>query len=604
MLQAEVEQRLRAALAALQQGRTEEARAELAVLIQAQPRHGDARRLNGVALTMAGDLAGAEAELRAAVGIDKRDPTAHVALAEVLVQRGDLKGAERAYLNALQLDRRLPEAAIGLSTLLSAQGRGAEAVQVTAPLAAGPVVSEAVLTAHATALKGVGRIKEALALNERAVSVAPKSATAEHNLAATLGDMIRPAEAEAATTRAFAKGGDAPETWLVRARALQQLERFDESESAYRQAVRRRPTYAEAHRELAQLIWMRTEDVRAATVELDAALARTGDPMLVQRKAKMLEYAGDPRGAYATVLAALLEAPDFYGLNAAASRHAVLAGEPDAALQLAERATALFPEDAAGRVVLAEACLAVGDATRAAAITEKLRRESPFDQYVIAIQATAWRLLDDPRYHDLFDYRAFVQAQTLDTPRGWGTLEAYLADLKPALERLHPFRTHPLDQSLRHGSQASHLSTNDPVIAAFFAAVDGSIRRYIAALGRGRDPLRKRSLGGYAVKGSWSVRLRPSGFHADHVHTEGWLSSACYIDLPRTVAGSAGREGWIKFGQPGAVTRPPLGAEHYVEPEPGLLALFPSYMWHGTVPFTGDQHRLTVAFDLLPAKSG
>ena len=58
---------------------------------------------------------------------------------------------------------------------------------------------------------------------------------------------------------------------------------------------------------------------------------------------------------------------------------------------------------------------------------------------------------------------------------------------------------------------------------------------------------------------------------------------------------------WIKFGQPGTPTLPPLDAEHFVEPEPGMLVLFPSYMWHGTVPFAGeDASRLSVAFDLLP----
>jgi hypothetical protein len=29
--------------------------------------------------------------------------------------------------------------------------------------------------------------------------------------------------------------------------------------------------------------------------------------------------------------------------------------------------------------------------------------------------------------------------------------------------------------------------------------------------------------------------------------------------------------------------------------------LFPSYMWHGTTPFTTDETRMTVAFDLVPA---
>jgi len=37
-----------------------------------------------------------------------------------------------------------------------------------------------------------------------------------------------------------------------------------------------------------------------------------------------------------------------------------------------------------------------------------------------------------------------------------------------------------------------------------------------------------------------------------------------------------------------------------VRPSVGKLVLFPSYFWHGTVPFTADRARLTVAFDVVP----
>ncbi len=61
-----------------------------------------------------------------------------------------------------------------------------------------------------------------------------------------------------------------------------------------------------------------------------------------------------------------------------------------------------------------------------------------------------------------------------------------------------------------------------------------------------------------------------------------------------------GQDGWIKFGEPGPRTSPSLPPEHFVKPEPGLLVLFPSYMWHGTVPFEGKDRRLTMAFDVVP----
>jgi hypothetical protein len=223
------------------------------------------------------------------------------------------------------------------------------------------------------------------------------------------------------------------------------------------------------------------------------------------------------------------------------------------------------------------------------------------DQHAIGLAATAWRLSGDPRYEALFDYGALVRGSPIDTPDGWPDLETYLADLAVSLDRLHTLHTHPIGQSVRHGSQTSqslHHST-DPVVRALFQAIDGPIRRYIQALGSGDDPVRSRRSNDYGLNGVWSVRLRPGGYHTNHVHPKGWLSSACYIALPAAV--QFGQEGWLKFGEPGFPTQPPLPAEHFVKPEPGLLVLFPSYMWHGTVAFSGDEPRLTVAFGVVPA---
>ena len=93
--------------------------------------------------------------------------------------------------------------------------------------------------------------------------------------------------------------------------------------------------------------------------------------------------------------------------------------------------------------------------------------------------------------------------------------------------------------------------------------------------------------------------LRPNGYHWDHIHHLGWLSSAFYIEVPEAPPGNP-HEGSIKFGEPGTRTTPKLGYEHIIRPEPGTLVLFPSYMWHGTVPFTSDTKRMTLAFDVRP----
>jgi uncharacterized protein (TIGR02466 family) len=176
-----------------------------------------------------------------------------------------------------------------------------------------------------------------------------------------------------------------------------------------------------------------------------------------------------------------------------------------------------------------------------------------------------------------------------------------VTDLAEALAGRHLYRAHPVGQSVRHGSQTEQTLTlsDHPTIRAFFQAIDAPIRRHIAGLGRGDDPLRRRIGAGYQLLSVWSVRLEPGGSHTNHVHPKGWLSSACYIALPAAVG--SGHEGWLKLGEPGVATAPALAPERFVRPEPGRLVLFPSYMWHGVVPFGGDERRLTVAFDVAPA---
>ena len=41
-----------------------------------------------------------------------------------------------------------------------------------------------------------------------------------------------------------------------------------------------------------------------------------------------------------------------------------------------------------------------------------------------------------------------------------------------------------------------------------------------------------------------------------------------------------------------------------IQPKPGRLVLFPSYMWHGTIPFQQNAVRTTIAFDVVPNGGG
>lgn len=454
------------------------------------------------------------------------------------------------------------------------------------------------LKQDAAALKAAGDLAGAARVHQAIVRGNPQSAVAEHNLAAALGDAGDHAGAVEATGRAFRKGGSAPETWLVRARSLQALGDFDAAEACYEAAIARRADFAVAHRDLAQLRWMRTADAAAAMRALDVA-PNTVELALV--RGTVLGSIGQDVRARAVIEAALQQAPNMVPLRLAAAAQAGRAGDAEAQLAHATAALRAAPASIEAARVAVEALLHGGQIAEAAQLAERIVGAAPDDQAALALLETAWRLAGDPRHAALAEDPALISTAMLDPPEGWGDRAGFLSALGGALQDLHGWRSHPLGQSVQHGSQTSIdlAAVQTPVIRALFATLPTLIDAHIARLGQGSDPVRRRIAAGWRFAGAWSIRLTAGGFHTDHVHPQGWLSSAFYVSLPPVVAREP--EGWLAFGRPGIRTRPALQPFRRVRPEPGMLALFPSYLWHGTEPFSGDVPRLTVAFDIVPA---
>lgn len=210
--------------------------------------------------------------------------------------------------------------------------------------------------------------------------------------------------------------------------------------------------------------------------------------------------------------------------------------------------------------------------------------------------AVAWRLTGDPRSAWLERDGELIQVYDL-TP-ALPSLETLAATLRA----IHVAKGQYLDQSVRGGTQTDGplFSRIEPEIHSLRRAVVDAVSGYISALppvvsghpllGPARDrPIR--------FAGSWSVRLRDAGFHTSHVHPRGWISSAFYVAVPSIPAGDNPRAGWLSLGAPPPGLVPQALKAREIEPAPGRLVLFPSWMWHGTAPFRQGE-RLTVAFDV------
>ena len=349
------------------------------------------------------------------------------------------------------------------------------------------------------------------------------------------------------------------------ARLLPQIGRGAEALDSYRQALRAAPDWGP--------LWLSAlgtaKDLRDGEQLLDWALAvesRFGpDTLVTTLRAQALTWRGDDHVALDLLQTGIAADPRYQPLHSTLAHVALRLGDPALAKAAALQAAQLAPDD----------------------------------QPSWALLSVALRLLDDAREHWLTDYDAHVLEVDLEG--------VDLGATQACLTGLHTTQHQPAEQSLRNGTQTrgdlfDRCETEIVALeAALEAAIDVALSRVAPDC---RHPFARRNTGHTRFVGAWSVRLRSSGHHIDHIHPSGWLSSACYVSLPPEVDGT-GDPGALQFGVPDAALGLDLPPRRIVRPRAGQLVLFPSYFWHGTIPFESFEPRLTVAFDALPVdKSG
>jgi len=103
----------------------------------------------------------------------------------------------------------------------------------------------------------------------------------------------------------------------------------------------------------------------------------------------------------------------------------------------------------------------------------------------------------------------------------------------------------------------------------------------------------------YDLKG-WVARLLKHGHQRSHIHAAGWLSGVVYL---KTIDATGSDEGAIELSLHGYDL--PVLDDTYPRkvhrPKRGEIILFPSSVFHGTIPFKEDTERTVIAFDLLPS---
>ncbi len=597
-----VEEQLQRAFLLWQQKRFAGADSVCREVLARAPLNAEALHLSGLIRRQLGDVADAERYLRQSIQLQPTRAEFHSNLGNLLRAEGRLHEARASYERAVSLDPRHRVARLGLARLLSELGEHAAAEAQARTLVQRNEADSEAWSALGTALRSQRKMSEAESAYRAATKLRPDYAAAHHNLGALLAETNRAAEALEALDRARALGVTGRELALNRGHALLKLYRLEEAETAYAEAVALAPHDLDAQRSLAQLRFMMGDPKFAR--DLVAACAAYPQAIGLQvLLAEVVRNAGDLKSAEVLLRDLIQRAPAIAILHSALAGVLLEAGRLQEAHDHARAAASLSSDSPAILENLIVASLLLGDASSAREHIRARRRREPLEQRWIAYEALAARMLGDPLYAELYDYDRVVRVYEVAPPRGWASIAEFNVALEEVLAARHPFVRHPLDLSVRHGSQTSRslLADEDALIQAALAAFEEPLREYASSIGAARShPLSARNRGRPIVDKCWSVRLRQEGFHVNHIHPEGWISSAYYVTVPPETEDSAAMSGWIKFGEPKLAIAGCL-PERYLQPRSGRLVLFPSYMWHGTTAIHGTDARTTIAFDAVPS---
>lgn len=277
----------------------------------------------------------------------------------------------------------------------------------------------------------------------------------------------------------------------------------------------------------------------------------------------------------------------------------------DEAASTIKRITLQAGADPNVQYTLGKALLASGDAEGALRAFDHLKG-GMFELKSLAYREVALRELGRTAEADAVGrLETYVFPMQLEPPRGFTTIEEFNAALCQEIIDDPRMEEAPSHRATRNGTKVSNLLVNpSPLMQQFRTMLEGGIAEM-------QSHLREDAADGlfpvappeskYGIE-LWANIMHKQGHQLPHFHPEGWLSGCYYARLPQAVETSGeAHEGWIEFGRPAyhlPHTKEPT--TRLVKPQEGMLVLFPSYLFHHTVPFESDEQRISIAFDVIP----
>lgn len=486
-----------------------------------------------------------------------------------------------------------------------------------------------VLIAHnllGVALEGQGKFEEAVACYRKTLQIDPRLAEIHFNLGVALANLGKSDEAIASYKRAIALKPNLAVAHFNLGIALQSQGRLEEAIASYREAIQLEPGFYEAYGNMGTALQQQGK-LDEAIAAYRKGLAIQPDPRGHFNLATALRDQGKLDEAVASYKNALAMNPNYSEAYNNLGETLRDQGNMEAAVANYQNALAANPDNATASFNIAQFLYDAGRFEQAIPHFEKSQLEDWRERALYCLYKT--------EKYEAFQQKLQPLIAQHNTSPFLATLSAHYA-ANFGVEDPYNFCRNPLD-FVYHGyidelTDESGL-LNDLLRDVNFAEIaerkQGRLYHGIQSAGnlfkRPEESFRKlgelvrQKVRGYKqhfagqdcvyiqefpdepeFSSSWYVKMNTGGHLTSHIHETGWLSGVLYLAIPPREAGNI--EGCIEFSTHG--DNYPKRHDNFPaimkEPQVGDIILFPSSLFHRTIPFNSSSERICIAFDIKP----
>ena len=578
-------------------GRFPEAEGIYLEVLRGEPDHPVALHLLGVIAYQVGNHDHAVELITKSLAIKPDDAMAHYNLGNALRELGRLEEAVAKFLDAIAVKPNLAEAHNNLGNTLEELGRLDDAV---ASYQKAIAIKSDYAEAHfnlGNTFQELGQFDNAVASYDKAINFKPDFADAHNNLGSALFSIERQRDMEMGPKSGYTEAYAHLDTTGRKLGALSY------AVASFQKALDINPDLAEAHNNLGNVLkerrWL--DDAadcykKAIAIKPDLAEAHTN------------------LGSVFHDLGRLEEAEESYRRG--------LEMKPDATDTLIDLGKVLRDigfghrrarGDLLPELNFAAAALENQDDPKSKQdlwdevldYADQVLAQEPGNTSALGLKTTAF--VGSGRDEEgafLSDFERFMQFQIVSVPPGFADLKTFNEALVQRLDSDPDLIAQPHEQSMSGGKRIYNLQKdgeNSPIYH-LLNIYDDALERYLDE--HPIDPehpfLAQRP--DKWIKDVFGNIWEGQGHVRSHIHPDSWITACYYAKLPDVMATENERhQAWIEFGRPpDYLANRPDPAFPVYQPEEGLLVMWPSYLYHQTIPFQSSGIRSSIPCDFVP----